>query len=720
MRALLLPTLLLLSSPAIADTASERQRGENLSLTLLAEDAALTPGGRHWLALRIEHDPHWHTYWLNPGDSGLPTRIRWTLPDGYAAGDIAWPYPSRIPIGPLVNFAYDGETWLLTPIDVPASAQAGGQASIAAEVSYLVCQEECIPGKQTLTLSLPIAERASPVDAHAEAFAAARAKLPVARTDVAGSVAEFGDALEISLRGPMPARFELFPATESVFANQAFAGWSERDGAVATRQAKSDSFTALPERLPMLLVDTAADPPRAYDIVVERTASPATAGAATNSVQGASAGGTVEPAGAAGMSIMLALLLAFAGGLILNLMPCVFPVLSMKALTLAQSAGDGARARREGVFYTLGVLASFAAIGGVLLMLRAGGEQVGWGFQLQSPWLIAALAYLMFLLGLNLSGAISVGAGWMNLGQRLTEGAGDRAAFFTGVLACVVAAPCTAPFMGAAIGYALTQPPPVALGVFLVLGLGLAAPLALFAFVPALARRLPRPGPWMDTFKQVLAFPMYLVAVWLLWVLARQTGADGVALALFGLVLLGFAAWLWERAKWRGARVPQAIAAAVFVLALAVLPLPQRFGAPVMAGAANAQAAWQPWTQDRLDELRAAGEPVLVNMTAAWCITCHANELVALSSDAFRERLDRHGIAYLKGDWTHNDDTITRYLARFDRAGVPLYVLYPRGDGAPVVLPQILTPGIVLDALDGAAGIAATSDPRPAIAGAVH
>lgn len=696
---------------------SERQRGENLDLTLLSEDDALTPGGRHWLALRIEHDTHWHTYWENPGDSGLPTRIRWTLPDGVTASEIAWPYPKRLPIGPLVNFGYEGETWLLTEIAVPNDdGNLSDTIEIAADVSYLVCREECIPGKATLQLALPVATTTSPDPSLSTGFAAARQRIPDARNDLNGTIAERDGAFEVVLTGPLPSRFDLFPVTESVFATPGFEGWASRGGdSLATLHARSDSFSALPTTVPVVLVDRDSRPARAYSFAL--TAADGTNGQPVASASPSdpanrldSASGT--PAGNP-LSFGWAMLLAFAGGLVLNLMPCVFPVLSMKALHIAQSAGDRPRARREGLFYTIGVLASFAVIGGLLLALRAGGEQIGWGFQLQSPWLVAGLAYLMFALGLSLSGALTIGSGWMNAGQRLAQGHGDRAAFFTGVLACVVAAPCTAPFMGAALGYALTQPPLAAMSVFLALGLGLAAPLAALALMPGIARALPKPGAWMETFKQALAFPMYLTAVWLLWVLALQTGANGVAVALIGLVLVAFGVWLWERSRWTaGSRLSRAAAVVAVLIALALLPVPQRLGW-IDNGMASANAgdttSPQAWSQDALDRLRDVGEPVFVNMTAAWCITCKANEIAALSSDTFDQRLRQHGITYLKGDWTRYDAAITDYLARFGRAGVPLYVIYPRGGGDPVVLPQILTPGAVLQALDRAAGVGHSS-----------
>lgn len=703
----IVPALVSLLALGSAHAASSGvQAGIHLQLELLSEQPALSPGASHWLALRIEHEAHWHTYWQVPGDSGLPTRIDWTLPDGFQASGIHWPYPRRLPAGPLTNYGYEGETWLLTELRTPAELPPmDTPVDITAHVSYLVCKEECIPGDAELTLRLPVMNGAPANSMASPRFDRARARLPQASEELGGTVSEIdGDRLRVALTGTLPERFELFPIEEGVFATTAFTGWADDGPARVAVQERSDFYGGLPARLPMLLVDTGEEPARAYRFTL--TAGNAVGAGAMDTSAGQSIGTDTSTAdrGVGGIGLASALLLAFFGGVVLNLMPCVLPVLSLKALTFGQAGGDHAKARREGLFYTLGVLASFAAIGLVLIALRAGGERIGWGFQLQSPIVVAGLAYLMFLLGLGLSGATTLGSGWMGIGHRLTEGGGDRAAFFTGVLACVVAAPCTAPFMGAALGFAVTQPAAIAMAVFLVLGLGLAAPLAAIALVPALARHLPRPGAWMETFKQILAFPMYLTAVGLLWVLARQTGANGVALALLGMVLVAFAAWLWERGKWRGARMSRATALVSLALALALLPMTQRLGNAEATTSAG-QSGSRTWSEQVLSELRAKGEPVLVNMTAAWCITCQVNERVALSSQDFRDRLSRHGIHYLKGDWTRHDPAISDYLDRFDRVGVPLYVLYPRGQGEPEVLPQILTPAAVLAALDQAAGL---------------
>ncbi len=400
-----------------------------------------------------------------------------------------------------------------------------------------------------------------------------------------------------------------------------------------------------------------------------------------------------------GGGALWALLFAFAGGLILNLMPCVLPVLSLKALAVVEQARTSPRsARIEGWVFTLGVLATFLVVAGVLIALRAGGEAIGWGFQLQSPVVVLLLAWLMFALGLMLAGLFSVGEGLMGLGQGLATRGGVSGAFFTGVLAAVVAAPCTAPFMGAALGFALTQPTPLALVVFAALGLGMAAPWLLLAHTPAAQRLLPRPGPWLVRFKQFMAFPMFATAAWLVWVLARQTDADGVAVALTGMVWIGFAAWLWSgrsgAARSRGAHGLLVVAAALgLVLLTRALPsVPS--GAPMQT-----TTEVQAYTPARLAALRQAGTPVLLNVTAAWCITCQVNERVAIATPAVQAALKNRGVAYLKADWTRRDPGITALLEAHGRSGVPLYLLYPRGGGAAEPLPAVLTESLLLERL---------------------
>ena len=409
---------------------------------------------------------------------------------------------------------------------------------------------------------------------------------------------------------------------------------------------------------------------------------------------------STPPAGGRG-GLALALLLALAGGVLLNVMPCVLPILSLKVLGLAQGGGDRARARRHALWYTAGVLTAFAVVGLAVLGLRAAGQAMGWGFQLQQPGFVAAMALLMTAVGLSLSGVFSIG-GSANLGQGLAARTGPVGDFFTGVLACVVASPCIAPFMGGALAYAFTAPAAVAVLVFLALGLGLALPFLLVGFVPALADRLPRPGAWMDTLKQVLAFPMYLTAIWLAWVLGRQRGVDAMALVAVGAAVMALALWWLERARMRGGWLQRLPAVALLAVALSSAWLVGRLPAPA-ATAIAAEGGSVPYSADGLQALRAAGTPVFVNMTADWCVTCKANERTTLSSEAFRAALARTGATYMVGDWTNVDPEISAFLEHHRAVGVPLYVVYPRGGGEGEVLPAVLDRDTAVAALERAA-----------------
>lgn len=665
-----------------------RSVSDEVMVSLVSEHSSLRPGEEQWLGLLFEHSPGWHTYWENAGDSGLPTRLSWTLPEGIEVGAIAWPHPQRFDLAGIVNYGYDGRVLLPVPLTVDRQlASTSAAVELAVRVDYLVCEEECIPGRAELKLSLAVDSDAAITAEHAADFADARRRLPqLVDWPAQAQIGEETVAIEVELPDSirLARGWDLFPVQKEVLANGDGRKVLER-GLLRWQAARSDFFRQAPERLDLVIV---AEPGRAWRV------------SATVHEQGLPAPGqlTDPAADASRLGLALALLFALLGGMVLNLMPCVFPVLALKAIGLrADTAG-----LRHGLLYTLGVVGSFLVLAGLLLALRAGGEALGWGFQLQSPWLVGLLAYLFLAMGLSLSGVYTFGERLMGVGQQLTEGESDRAAFFTGVLAAVVASPCTAPLMGAALGYALTQPAWVALLVFATLGMGLALPFLAVSLSPALARRLPRPGAWMDRFKQILAFPLYLSAVWLLWVFGVQQGTLGMGLLAAGSVFLAFGLWLAGNTPrgqggWRLARILALLASfgagAYALLSAANIP-------PQASAEQTATGEHEPYEAARLAELRRAGTPVLVNMTAAWCITCLANERVALSSTAVREALRERGIVYVKGDWTLRDAAITDYLAQYGRSGVPLYVYYPPNGGSGRVLPQLLTADLVLAALD--------------------
>ena len=675
---------LMSSAAALAWEQGPVQR-DHIEAELVAASTSVQPGGTVEVGLRLLPDPHWHTYWKNPGDSGLPTRLNWTLPEGASVSDIAWPYPEALVMGHLINYGYEGEHLLPVTLSVPDYLEPGSELTLRLAAEWLVCEEVCIPGDARLELVVPVsADRPNPDPVHVSLFEQARQQHPQnvswpARFSTEGSQL----SVQVEPDQSLPVdRLEVFAAVENFVEHAEFASVTGGNGQLLIAQPLSPFRTGTPESLPMVLVDRAGE--RAWRI----TAEPGSL---------VSDGSLLAPASQTGW--LLTIVLALAGGVLLNLMPCVFPVLSIKAMSLVSGAGHDQR--RHGLAYTAGVLLSFALLAGVLLGLRAGGEAIGWGFQLQSPWFVGILVYVLFALGLSLSGLFDFGTRLMGMGQGLTDKGGMSGSFFTGVLACVVASPCTAPFMGTALGVAVLMPWPMAMAVFLALGFGLALPMLALSFSPALARRMPRPGPWMDTFKQAMAFPLYLAVVWLLWVLARQTDANGLAAILSGMVVLAFALWLGGKRD-QGPTLSIArhvLVGLSLVLAIAALGTANRFQHE--QGEAPASASWENYTPERLAELRAdPDQAVLVNMTADWCVTCLVNERVALNSDAVRQAMTDNDVVYIKGDWTRRDRAITEYLAEFGRNGVPLYVLYPRNGDEPKVLPQVLTPGLVVLALE--------------------
>ncbi len=627
------------------------------SASLITDVDAVAPGQIFHLGLRLRLAPGWHTYWQNPGDAGLPPSLEVTAPPGTQVGAITWPAPERLPEEPLVAYGYTGEVVLPLTITPPAGALA-----LTAVARYLVCKDICVPEEAAFSLALP----AGTPSASAQAALFDPGRLPTPSPWPA-HIAPDG-TFSITGAGPVQAAW-FFPTLPGRIV----------PAAPQTLRVAVDDFTL------------ALQPAAQFDPKADLTGVLAIHLASGMRYVSVSA----QP-GPAPMDTTLPrlLLLAFVGGVILNAMPCVFPVLAMKALALVRLSGGARRAMQaHAMSYTAGVLVAFLALAFVLLALRAAGMAAGWGFQFQSPIFVAAMTWLLFGVGLNLSGVYQVSFALSGAGQSLAGRTGHAGSFFTGLLAALVATPCTAPFMGVAVAAALSASAATEVAIFLAMGLGLAAPYALLGLVPGLAGLFPRPGRWMEVLRQGLAFPMYAASVWLLWVVNQEAGASGVLGTAAGLVLLGFAAWafgLAQRAGRQGRRLGQAAAAAAVLAALAVLP-------GVGAAPAPALAEAEAFTPARLAVLRAEGRPVFVNLTAAWCVTCLVNERVALSPAVVQQAFATHGVVYLKGDWTRQDPAISAFLRQLGREGVPLYLLYTPGHPAPTVLPQILTERVVLD-----------------------
>ncbi|KMO25390.1 thiol:disulfide interchange protein [Methylobacterium indicum] len=717
--ALLASCLVLGSAGAQAQVTGRSKYADLVRAELVTQEGAVAPGSPLTAGVRLTMKPGWHVYWRNPGDSGLPPEIAWTLPAGFAAGAVEWPAPERIPVGDLMNFGYEGEVLLTVPLTAPETL-GPGPVSLKAKVSYLVCERECVPGEANLSLGLPVAPAGTsprPDPRTAELFAQAREKVPVpAPWPVRMSEGGANPVLTLDAPGLRARDIAFFPYSETALEHAApQVATSDAAGLHLRLQRSSQAAPDAPapraDGVLTLTEETASGPVRRAYALGEAAPAPASSAAPAQASPTPPAAPAVGPAEAEGL--WQAALLAFLGGLLLNLMPCVFPVLSIKVLSLVRHSGESpGRVRLHGLAYAAGVLATFLGLASVLIALRAGGAQIGWGFQLQSPLVVAGLAYGLLAMGLSLSGVWHLGGRAAALGDGLTRRTGLEGSFFTGVLATVVATPCTAPFMGAAVGYGLTQGAAVALTVFAALGLGLALPFALLAAWPALLRRLPRPGAWMETLKGLLAFPLYLTVAWLVWVLSQQVGPTGLMAGLTGLVLVGFGAWAIERGRTaeglgrRGAQV--AVLVALFGLAGLLAVLDRDRAGPVAVASADGV---EPFSQARLDGLLAEHRPVFVNMTAAWCITCQVNDRATLRADAVQAAFKARDVAQLKGDWTNQNPEITRVLEANGRSGVPLYLLYD-GRGGVAVLPQILTESIVRDAL---AALPAAAGPRAAL-----
>ena len=686
----------LAAAPALAQFGAAKSVVETpeVRAELLAHaPQGVTPGSTVWLGLQIRHQQGWHSYWKNPGDSGLPTTLEWTLPAGLSAGEIAWPVPKKLPLGPLVNYGFDGTLLLSAPVRVGPEFKAPifGDINIRLKSVWLVCKTECIPQEGEFTLKLSargstalhgplfdaaLAAQPKPLDAATPSNRAEVSEKSV-RLTVSGLPTDWqGKSLEVFAETP-----EVIDHPGRVAQDWKAGVWS---GDVPLSAYRSNS----PALLPVVLVSEGQG--RRVELKVfgewAKVASPSLAAALQTNA--ASRGG-----GSSGSQLTwaAALLGALIGGLILNLMPCVFPVLAIKVASFARHAHDLRWRRIGGLSYTLGVVLSFMLLGLAMLALRGAGESVGWGFQLQEPWVVATLALLFTVIGLNLLGLFEFGSVLPSSLTTLEARHPAVNAFLTGVLVVAVASPCTAPFMGASVGFAINLPAAQAMAVFASLGLGLALPYLLACFVPAFARSLPRPGAWMLTLRRMLAFPMFATVVWLVWVLGQQTGIDGAGALLLMLVLLSAVIWALTLQGSSRTRVAALMLGVAGLAAWAVGPTigsGERFEANAGRDTGS-DVTWQDWAPGRVEQILASGRPVFVDFTAAWCITCQYNKKTVLSNETVLADLAAKKVALLRADWTLRDPAISAALAQLGRSGVPVYVFYRRGS-PPTVLSEIL------------------------------
>lgn len=683
---------------SVANLASAAPvRKGHASAELISERAAIAPGDSFQVALKLDLDPGgWHVYWRNPGDSGLPPEIKWELPEGVSAGEFVWPAPHAIPVPPLTNYGYQKQLVLPVDFKVSDAVHVGDKLTLHGKADWLICLDTCVPEKADLVLVLSVeaSPRADAIGGAAIASAISAAPRPLAgsavstRTDKGFGLGVVGAEIVAAAKTARSLRF--FPFNQEIDYN---AGQSARRGSAGVSLSLAASPLAPKGSAPLagVLVAEQSDGARKAWTINSKPAAALPSGV------------TAEALGENAMSLsalLAALGAAFLGGLILNLMPCVLPVLSVKAAGLLQTAHNAREARGHGIAYFIGVVVCFAAIGAILAALRAAGDQSGLGFQLQYPAVVALFALLMFAIGLNMLGVFEMGTSLVGVGGGLADRGGWSGAFFTGVLAAFVGAPCVGPLMAPAVGVALTQPPAIILLVFVVIGAGLAAPMTLLSFTPALARVLPKPGKWMIAFRQILAFPMFLTALWLLWVLAGQAGSDGVMLTLMGAILFAFGIWV---AKTYGRGNAGKAAAAIVLLAALIGPAAGTWalGASTQpASSPQLVAAEEAWSPERVEALRANKRPIFVDFTARWCATCQVNRRLAIDTSEVQEAFKKNNVAFLVADWTNRDAVIASELAAHDRAGVPLYLMYPADGGPPEVLPQLLSAGLIVRAVE--------------------
>lgn len=700
-RLLALFLMLVASAPAVAQFGSTEPM---VDAALVSDRTSVAPGDTFHLALHQQITPGWHTYWRNPGDSGEPTRLELSLPDGWRTGEMIWPAPHSYDLGPLTNYGYSAEVTLPVPVTAPDNA-AEGPLTINAFATWLVCEDICIPEEAELTLTLDVG--ASTVDRAGQALInQALEQAPDRAPDMRAGLEGDSDGLVLTLSDP---RFDgaslsdvtFYPHDSGVIDHAAdqsvthegenlrldvAAGYLSRNGVDQARTG--------------VLVYTARRGNEWSEEAVEFTAREGLRvnelAASSSSVAGDSGEGALRAPEPQSIGFLQAAGLALLGGLILNLMPCVFPVLSMKALTLVEKRGaERGEARALGLVFAAGVVGTFLVLGGLLLVLRVAGLPALWGMQLQAPLVVAGLATLMFLIGLNFLGVFEIGTSLQSVGSGVKD-SGRRGAFLTGVLAVFVAAPCLAPFMTGALAFALTQPALASLTIFVFLGVGLAFPFVLVSFVPGLLNLLPRPGAWMTRFREILAFPMFATAIWLVWVLSAQLGSEGVLWLMLALLASSFTVWALRL----GGPMGRITVLAGVLLTLGALSVTARLE-PVTR-TVSGQSEWAQWSESAVAEAQAAGRPVFVDFTAAWCVSCQVNKLGTLSDSRVRDLFAQQDVALFRADFTNRDPVIADALARHGAAGVPLYLVYPPESGDPEVLPPLLTSGIVIRAVNDA------------------
>lgn len=680
--------------------ASSKGASDYTEVELISEVNSIQPGRDFTVALRMKMSPSWHTYWKNPGDSGIPTTMRWELPEGFSAGDILWRYPEKYEMPPLTVYGYAGEIFLLTQITAPENITPGTTIDLKLRADWLECEKICIPANADLVMTLPVLETVPEINkTWAQVFASARAALPIQNSDTKIEVQGNADNFLIKLTLPplndtAVKDLYFYPYKDDLIDHAAPQLFSQESNRVELLVQRSALFKGVPAELEGVLVSSDGWRGPGSEKALFMNAKVLAVDGALQIKQARDA-----------FTVWTALLFAFLGGLILNLMPCVFPVLSLKITHFVEEASHHpGRVWRQGAVFTMGVLLSFWILGLVLVLLKTAGHQIGWGFQLQSPIFLLILIFIFWLLALNLFGLYEIGAALTRVGGYTTHRHGLPGAFLSGILATVVATPCTAPFMGAALGFALTQPVAVALGVFTALGLGMALPYLLLSFFPPLLKSLPKPGPWMIRLKVVMGVLLTATVVWLTWVLFIQTGVRTITgAAIVALIFLG-AAFFYGRfiqtGKMRAGPVLKLSLIVVMVAGVAGVMFLSRHehGHDLFKEHKLYDLDWREYSPEFIEEMRRQKKTVFLDFTAAWCLSCQVNERLVFGSKEVRDAVEKLDVVLVKADWTHYDPRITQALAEFGRSSIPFYVLYIE-EQEPIVLPEILTPNIFMKTL---------------------
>ena len=677
--------ILFLAAPSFAAESESVDTGKVVASLVSSHDSA-APGETIQLALRTILDDKWHTYWSNPGDSGEPVQLDWVLKDGWSVSDITWPLPQTLPTGPIINYGFEGSPLFPVSLTIPVNAVVGEVETLRLNFYYLVCKDVCIPESGSASIDILIGETV--LDERWSVLIQDAINTAPQPSSIKAAIKKEGSDIILTAQNLGEGDFSnayFFPFDQGVLMHSEPQVVSLGTGGLQIKVSADYGWdNDMPNTLGGVLSFF-----RNGEYIGEQIN--LTVGEALN--VGVTEIREVNSNGAS-ITVLGAIIGALLGGLILNLMPCVFPVISIKALSIAKSAhGERAIIRREAWAYTAGVLATFLVLTLALLVLKAAGNEIGWGFQLQSPIVVGVLALLLFAVGLNLLGVFEFGSGLQNTGSELTHKGGLSGSFFTGLLAVIVATPCTAPFMAGAIGYALAQPAYVTIAVFMALAIGFALPFLLIAYVPGLLKALPKPGAWMVRFKEILAFPMFAAVIWLVWVLSIQSGETGVLIVLASMLLFGFGIWAFKIGSklWKALGLLSLIAALFICFTLKV------------STQSTTDLRKEAWSKEIVASLRAEGKPVFVDFTAAWCVTCKVNEKLVLEKEKTKALFEKYDVAFLVADWTNKNDVIAAELEGYGRAGVPLYLLFPPGDNfvKAEVLPQILTYDVLEDALKG-------------------